>query len=81
MGIAMLTTTSAATETDADFDLDVSIVASGPVVPGLMRSTETGHWPTSPAGPPHSTQPAKRSATSPTMEHSAEACDRLSPTM
>jgi FxLD family lantipeptide len=38
--MAMPTATSAATENDPDFDLDISIVASAPVVPGLMRSTD-----------------------------------------
>jgi len=34
--------TDPGTEYDADFDLDISIVETGPVIADLMRSTDDG---------------------------------------
>jgi FxLD family lantipeptide len=42
MNTAMLTVPATDSEADPDFDLDVSIVESGPVVSDLMRSTDDG---------------------------------------
>ena len=42
MNTATLAVPATGTEADPDFDLDVSVVESGPAVSNLMRSTDDG---------------------------------------